>query len=89
MTAERTVDPRDLEVLRRISAGESTFRPDAGETTDAPQWLRVVERLRRLSQQGYLRMPEPDEFYGVPGYEEVGPCEIMANGYDLLERHGP
>lgn len=88
MSAADAMDPRDLDLLRRVAGGECSFHPDDGEPTNAPRWLAVVERLRRLRDRGYLRMPEPDVFYGVPGYEYAGPCELTAAAYDALEAFG-
>lgn len=81
-------DPRDHELLQRIADGQSVFEPAEGEATDAPTWLRAVERFRRLRSRGYIRMPEPDRFFNQPGYQRVGPCELTADAWDLLERFG-
>jgi hypothetical protein len=88
VTTERGMDPRDLELLRRILSGERSFQPEDGEPADAPRWLRMVERLRLLRQFGYIRMPEPEQYYQQPGYPDVGPCELTAAGYDVLEVYG-
>jgi hypothetical protein len=82
------MDARDLELLRRILGGEQSFQPDEGEAADAPRWLQVVERLRRLQRRGYLRMPEPEQYYHEPRYPDAGPCELTAEGYEALEAFG-
>jgi hypothetical protein len=43
----------------------------------------------RLSQRGLIRMPPPRKTFLMPGagYRVVGPCELTAEGYDLLERY--
>ena len=85
MTMSR-LDPRDHEALQRIAGGETVFRPAEGESTDTPAWLQVVERFRRLRDRGIIRMPEPRRYFNQPGYPQVGPCELTAEGWDLLER---
>lgn len=87
MTAPDSMDPRDLDLLRRVAGGTRHFKPEEGEATDAPRWLQQVERLQRLRRDGYIRMPEPRRYYHQPGYTQVGPCEVTAEGYDALDRY--
>jgi hypothetical protein len=87
MMASR-LDPRDHELLQQIAGGEQVITPAEGEATDAPSWLQVVERLRRLRDRGLIRMSEPRRYFNQPGYPRVGPCELTADGWDLLERFG-
>jgi hypothetical protein len=82
------IDPRDHELLQRIAKGELVFEPDEGEDSDSPSWLQRVERLRRLRDRGYIRMDDPERYYNQPGYPQAGPCELTADGWDLLERFG-
>ena len=82
------LDPRDYELLQRIAGGETSFRPDPGERGDAPRWLQQVERLRRLSSRGLIRMPAPHKTFLSPGagYLLVGSCQLTTDGSDALER---
>jgi hypothetical protein len=88
MMAGGAMDPRDLELLQQIASGVRQFKPNVGEASDAPRWLQQVERLRRLQRSGYIRMPEPQRYYGRRGYTQVGPCELTAEGHDALEAFG-
>jgi hypothetical protein len=47
MSSPDSMDPRDLDLLRRIEAGEKAFYPAEGQRGDEPEWLDTVERLRR------------------------------------------
>jgi hypothetical protein len=89
MRSAGSIDPRDLELLRRIQGGEEAFRPAEGQRGNEPEWLDTVERLRRLADRGLIRMPEPEKFFLMPGagYLIVGPCELTADGRDALNRH--
>jgi hypothetical protein len=87
MMASR-IDPRDHELLRRIAGGEQHFKPEEGEETDSPSWLQRVERLRRLRDRGWIRMNDPERYYNQPGYTDAGPCELTADGWDVVERFG-
>jgi hypothetical protein len=89
MSSGATIDPRDLDLVRRIAGGEHDLRPVQGEWGDEPHRLAQVERLIRLSQHGFIRMPMPRKTFLMPGsgYRAVGPCELTADGYDVLERY--
>lgn len=83
------MDVRDLEVLRRIQAGERVFKPS--ESADAKdQFSELVARLVRLSERGWIRMPPPRKSFmsAGAGYTIAGPCDLTADGYDELERAG-
>jgi hypothetical protein len=82
-----TMDPKDVELLNQMAAGNTYFRPMQDEPSDSPRWLRQLEQLGRLRSQGLIRMPEPEKFENQPGYPGgVGPCELTADGRDVLDK---
>jgi hypothetical protein len=81
----RTMDAEDLELLKLIAGGTTDFRPVQDEPSDSPRWGQQVERLERLRRAGLIRMPEPKREDNQPGYPSaVGPCELTADGRELL-----
>lgn len=89
MSSRDSMDPRDLDLLRRIEAGETAFCPAEWQRGDEPEWLEIVERLRRLASRRLIRMPEPHKTLLSPGagYRAVGSCELTADGRDILGRY--
>ena len=57
----KTMDPEDVELLELIAGGTTHFRPAPDEPSDSPRWVGQVERLRRLRDNGLIRMPEPQK----------------------------
>ena len=83
----KTMDPEDMEVLKLIADGTTHFLPVQDEPSDSPRWVGQVERLRRLRNDGLIRMPEPEKHDDRPGYTAgAGPCELTADGRDVLGR---
>ena len=83
----KTVDPEDVELLKLIAHGTRHFRPVQDEPSDSPRWVGQVERLRRLRSDGLIRMPEPEKYDDRPGYAAAaGPCELTAEGQDVVGR---
>jgi hypothetical protein len=81
----QTIDPKDVELLEQIASGATHFRPVQDEPSDSPTWVQRVDRLRSLRSRGLIRMPEPEEFDLQAGYPAgVGPCELTADGRDVL-----
>ena len=83
----KTMDPEDVELLKLIADGTTHFLPVQDEPSDSPRWVGQVERLRRLRSDGLIRMPEPEKHDDRPGYTGgAGPCELTAEGRDVLGR---
>jgi hypothetical protein len=87
------VDQSDFELLSRLEAGESVFRP-AGQTDDARVvFARTVERLIQLRARGWVRFPDGRITRNEQGaYLMVGPCDLAEAGRRALEddrRLGP
>jgi hypothetical protein len=83
------MDINDLELLQRIASGTKTFsRPD--DQARQAEYDRTVARLVRLAERGLIRMPAPKKSFMTAGagYMIAGPCELTADGYYELERHG-
>ena len=82
----KTIDPEDIETLRRIAAGTTHFRPVQDEPSDSPTWVRQVERLCRLGREGLIQMPEPKKHDDQAGYPAgVGPCVLTDHGRKVLD----
>jgi len=82
-----TMDSEDVELLKLIADGTTSFRPVQDEPSDSPRWVRQVERLCRLRGQGLIRMPEPEKHDDRPGYPAgVGPCELTHQGRKVLDK---
>jgi hypothetical protein len=83
----KAMDSEDVELLKLIADGTTHFRPVQDEPSDSPRWVGQVERLRRLRSQGLIRMPDPEKYDDRPGYAAgAGPCELTADGRDVLGR---
>ena len=81
------MDREDVELLRMMADGATHFRPVQDEPSDSPRWTRQVERLRQLRGRGLIRMPEPEKHDDQPGYPAgAGPCELTADGREVLEK---
>jgi hypothetical protein len=81
------MDPRDLELLRRIRDGERVFRQREGQSYD--QYEEEVQRLLRLRDNGMITMhPEPmrSSMSARREYLLTGNCELTLKGREALER---
>lgn len=83
------MDRRDFDLLERVKAGQQMFKPEDAGGQESDEWSAQVERLLRLRSQQLIRMPDPRRYYGTGsgGYALAGPCELTADGRDVIERH--
>jgi hypothetical protein len=87
------MDQIDFDLLCRLEADESVFRP-AGQTEDAREvFAQTVERLLQLRARGWVRFPEGRIARNEQGvYLMVGPCDLTEAGRRALgdnRRLGP
>lgn len=87
------MDQLDFDLLSRLEAGESVFRP-AGQTDDAREgFAATVERLVQLRARGWARFPDGRIARNEQGaYLMVGPCDLTEAGRRALaddRRLGP
>jgi hypothetical protein len=87
------VDQLDFDILTRLEAGESWFRP-AGPTENARAlFAETVERLLKLRARGWVRFPDGRIARSEQGaYLMVGPCDLTEAGRRALaddRRLGP
>ena len=87
------VDQLDFDLLTRLEAGESVFRP-AGQTENARAlFAETVERLLKLRARGWVRFPDGRIARNEQGaYLMVGPCDLTEAGRRALaddRRLGP
>jgi hypothetical protein len=87
------MDQIEFDLLRRLEAGESVFRP-AGQTEDAREvFAQTVEQLVQLRARGWVRFPDGRIARNEQGaYLMVGPCDLTEAGRRALaddRRLGP
>ena len=81
------MDQADFEILERLEAGASVFRPEA--RTDAARlgFEETVRRLMALRDRGLIRLPEGRVARSSSGaYLMVGPCDRTEAGRAALAR---
>jgi hypothetical protein len=83
----------DFDLLSRLEAGESVFRP-AGQTDDARSvFAGRVDRLLQLRTRGWVRFPDGRIARNEQSaYLMVGPCDLTEAGRRALaddRRLGP
>jgi len=86
-----TWDAAQLALLRRVGAGESTFRPDDRHTPEAGERFDlVVEHLQAMQRRGLVDFPAPLAEIGRPGrlYGAVTDVALTAAGRAVLARAG-
>ena len=87
------MDQIDFDLLSRLEAGESVFRP-IGQAENARElFAHAVERLLKLRACGCVRFPDGRIARNQQGaYLMVGPCDLSEAGRRALEddrRLGP
>ena len=87
------MDQTDFDLLSRLEAGESVFRP-AGQTENARElFAQTAERLLQLRARGWVRFPDGRIARNEQGaYLMVGPCDLTEAGRRALaddRRLGP
>jgi hypothetical protein len=77
----------EYELLTKIEQGTSVFRPDElGPGIEGP-FTRMLERLRALRNQGWIRLPEGRITRDRAGRVLlVGPCDLTEAGRRALEQ---
>ena len=87
------MDQLDFDLLSRLEAGESVFRP--GDRTENAReiFAVIVEGLLRLRQRGWVRFPDGRIARNEQrAYLMVGPCDLTEAGRRAVEddrRLGP
>ena len=75
------MDQLDFDILSRLEAGESVFRPSARTEDAREQFAITVERLLKLRERGWARFPDGRIAQNEKGtYLMVGPCDLTEAG---------
>jgi hypothetical protein len=87
------MDQIEFDLLSRLEAGESVFRPAAQTENARELFPETVERLLRLRERGWVRFPDGRVTRNAHGaYLMVGPCDLTEAGRRALSddrRLGP
>ena len=76
-----------LALLRRVAAGESTFRPDGRDAEARAEFDKTVEHLLALQRRGLLRCATPiAELKTDAQYASLTDVELTDDGRRALER---
>ena len=79
---------RQLDLLRRIHAGETTFRLRGHDPTDGAEFDELVEYLLALQRRGFVTFGTPlANLHGESQYAAVTDVTITKAGEEMLE-HG-
>jgi hypothetical protein len=77
------MDAVEYELLSRLAAGGTVFRPDEPGLPAGRGFHYTVGRLLQLRARGLIRFA--DEWAG--DYSVVGPCQLTGAGRRALQRH--
>jgi hypothetical protein len=81
------LDQEDFELLSRLEAGESVFRPTGDTPEDQVAFHRLVARLLQLRDRGLVRLPTGRVGTNREGRViVVGPCDLTEAGSRTLAR---
>jgi hypothetical protein len=83
----------DFDLLCRLEAGESVFRPTGPSEDARALFVETVERLLKVRGHGWVRFPDGRIARNEQGaYLMVGPCDLTEAGRRALaddRRLGP
>jgi hypothetical protein len=78
---------KQIALLRRIAAGESTFRPDGRAPEDAAEFDELVEYVLALNRRGLVTCSTPlANLRGNGQYSAITDVEATLAGLQLLEK---
>ncbi len=87
------MDQTDFDLLTRLEAGESVFRPTERTDDARDRFAQTVARLLKLRESGWIRFLDGRIARNEQGvYLMIGPCDLTEAGRRALEadrRLGP